>query len=322
MNIRVSIGLPVYNADNFLREAIDSILAQTFTNFELIICDNASTDKTEEICQEYISKDQRIRYYRNEQNIGPARNYNRVFELSKGDYFKWANHDDLCAPEFLEQCVQVLDRLPSVVVAYPKTILINELGKPKNKLFEELNITSSKPHKRFKRYHDCTFNPEIVRGEERLGIWMPIYGLIRANALKMTRLIGLYISSDSILLEELALIGEFYQVPEHLFFKREHPERATRKYYSYDQRIIWFNPQKKGKLLFPQWRLLIERLISIYNLPINWEEKFYCHLEILRYIWNWKAYPLTKEIFINLGRFLNIYSIQLGSYKKSLPKFW
>ena len=105
---RVSIGIPVYNGGRFIKEAIDSILAQTFEDFELILSDNASTDETEEICKEYATLDRRIRYYRNEENLGAAKNYNRVFELSNGEYFKWASHDDLCAPEYLERCIAAL----------------------------------------------------------------------------------------------------------------------------------------------------------------------------------------------------------------------
>src|SRR5688572_10868700 len=99
-NPRVSIGLPVYNGENYLAEAIDSILAQTFEDFELIISDNASTDRTQEICEAYAAKDGRIRYYRSEVNKGSAWNFNRVFELARGEYFKWAAHDDYIAPEY------------------------------------------------------------------------------------------------------------------------------------------------------------------------------------------------------------------------------
>ena len=125
---RVSIGLPVYNGEKFIREAIDSIFSQTFEDFELIISDNGSTDRTQQICQAYAAQDLRIRYYRNKKNIGAARNYNLVFELASGEYFKWAAHDDLCAPEYLERCVEILDRDPDVVLCYPKTSIIDEHG--------------------------------------------------------------------------------------------------------------------------------------------------------------------------------------------------
>jgi glycosyltransferase involved in cell wall biosynthesis len=87
---RLSIGMPVFNGEKYLKEALDSILAQTYSDFELLISDNASTDRTEQICREYAAKDRRIRYYRNEKNIGAPKNFNRVFELSSGKYFRWA----------------------------------------------------------------------------------------------------------------------------------------------------------------------------------------------------------------------------------------
>lgn len=105
---RVSVGMPIYNGERFLKAAIESILAQTLTDFELIISDNGSTDQTQEICQAYATKDQRIRYYRSAQNFGASWNHNRVFELSTSEYFKWAACDDICKPEYLEQCVEIL----------------------------------------------------------------------------------------------------------------------------------------------------------------------------------------------------------------------
>src|SRR5262245_38883261 len=113
---RVSIGLPVYNGERYLAETLNSMLAQTFEDFELIICDNASTDQTEQICRFYAGKDTRICYVRNATNLGAAKNYRRTFELSSGDYFRWANCDDLFAPESLACCVEILDWKPSVVL--------------------------------------------------------------------------------------------------------------------------------------------------------------------------------------------------------------
>ena len=111
---RVSIGLPVYNGERWLAEALDSLLAQTYSDFELIISDNGSTDDTQAICEEYAARDRRIRYIRQEINRGLAWNWNCVFEESAGDYFKWAACDDLYHPTFLERCVQILDQYPDV----------------------------------------------------------------------------------------------------------------------------------------------------------------------------------------------------------------
>jgi glycosyltransferase involved in cell wall biosynthesis len=119
-NPKVSIGLPVYNGENFIREAIDSILGQIFCDFELIISDNASSDGTEEICRSYAGRDQRVRYYRNEENIGSSGNYTRVFLLAKGKYFKWTAHDDICKPDFIEKCIEVLDKDDSLETTSPE----------------------------------------------------------------------------------------------------------------------------------------------------------------------------------------------------------
>src|SRR5919109_5579420 len=146
---RVSIGMPVYNGVRFLKEAIESILAQTFEDFELIISDNASIDQTEQICREYAAKDKRIRYYRNEKNLGAARNYNRVFELSTGEYFKWQAHDDLCDPQFLEKGVAVLARDPSIVLCYSKFLRIDEHGNPLTMETSKVR-GGAKPHERFR----------------------------------------------------------------------------------------------------------------------------------------------------------------------------
>lgn len=119
---RVSIGLPVYNGQQYLRQALDSLLAQTFHTFEVIISDNASNDATPEICRDYAACDPRIRYVRHDVNRGAAWNFNYVFGLARGVYFKWHAHDDMLEPTFLEQCVTILDhdrrwRLPSAAPA-------------------------------------------------------------------------------------------------------------------------------------------------------------------------------------------------------------
>ena len=127
----ISVCLPVYNGGSFLEETIESILGQTFTDLELIISDNASTDDTEKICCRFAERDSRIRYFHNPENLGAARNFNITFELARGRYVKWQGHDDPIPPDFLEHCVAVLDNDPSVVLAYGRQIAIDEHGLPK-----------------------------------------------------------------------------------------------------------------------------------------------------------------------------------------------
>ena len=126
----VSIGMPVHNGERFVRQALESILTQDYRNFELIISDNASTDTTSEICQRYADQDARIRYVRNETNVGASPNHKRVFEMRRGDYFKWAAHDDECLPTFLSRCMSVFGEAPqSVVLVYPQSFIIDEEGR-------------------------------------------------------------------------------------------------------------------------------------------------------------------------------------------------
>src|SRR5690348_12208016 len=123
---KVAIGMPVWNGEAFLAEAIESVLGQTYGDLELVISDNASTDATAEICHGYAQRDSRIRYIRQDRNIGAGPNHVEVFRRSSSAYFKWASHDDVLEPGFLEACVRVLDESDAVVLCSPATLLINE----------------------------------------------------------------------------------------------------------------------------------------------------------------------------------------------------
>ena len=122
----VSIGLPVYNGENYLRGALNSLLAQDYQDFEVNICDNASTDETGKICQEYAAKDSRIIYHRSDVNIGSTKNFKQVFDLSNGKYFMWAAHDDLWEPSYISKCLKKLEENPSAVLCCSEIIFINE----------------------------------------------------------------------------------------------------------------------------------------------------------------------------------------------------
>src|SRR5215471_21287277 len=124
----LSVGLFVYNGERFIEESLNSILNQTFTDFELIISDNASTDRTGDIAKAYAKRDDRIRYYRSEKNMGAGWNARRVYELATGKYFKWAAVDDLLEPDLLRRCVEILERDPGCVVAHARTKEVDETG--------------------------------------------------------------------------------------------------------------------------------------------------------------------------------------------------
>ena len=276
-NPRVSIGLPVYNGSRFLKTTIEAILNQSFQNFELIIADNASTDMTEEICREYAAQDKRIRYHRNQENIGAAPNYNLVFQLSRGEYFKWAAHDDIFAPEFLEKCIEVLDKDPEIVLCHSMAKVIDENGNfldNKDELYVKftndnvkLKTDSQKPYERF---CDLAYLPHSC---------YQIFGVIRSSILKETPLIDRYAGADRLLLARLSLYGRFYEIPEHLFFLRRHSEQSininARSIHLY---TIWHDPSKKGKIIFPRWRRFNEHIIAINQSPLNWQQRLGCYL--------------------------------------------
>ena len=282
----VSIGMPVYNGERFLENALNSILAQTFKNFELIISDNGSTDQTEAICRHYANLDQRIRYFREQQNLGAGWNFDRVAELARGKYFKWACHDDLCALEFLQQCVDILEQDPKIVLAYPKTLIIDEHEAEIKKYEDRFHLQSPNPVERFRIYH------YLVRYGNQCH---PFHGLIRTNVLKQLLPLGSYPSSDLVLLGKLSLYGKFYEVPSYLFWKRDHPQTSVRAHTPFRERIAWYDPTKRGKLHLTRWTWFKEYIYTIYSAPLNWSEKIQCSFQMLQWL-TWNSIWLTKDL--------------------------
>ncbi len=279
---RVSIGLPVYNGERYISETLDSLLAQTFQDFELIICDNASQDNTEQICRSYAAKDGRIRYVPNSTNLGAAKNYRLAFELSSGEYFRWANCDDLFAPTSLSRCVEVLDREQSTILTYPKTKLIDERGQIISDYEDGLHLQSDRASERF------------VQLSERLGLVNAIYGLMRSSILGETALIRNFIGSDMALLAELTLYGKFWEIPDFLFYRRLHPG-ASSSYKNIDQLQEFYDPRSKGRIPFTQWKHLGAHFRAVAGAPISVPEK----LGVIAFLTHkaaWKRSELTREM--------------------------
>jgi glycosyltransferase involved in cell wall biosynthesis len=282
---KVSIGMPVFNGEAYIKDALEAFLAQTFGDFALVISDNASTDATERICREYASEDPRIQYYRNPKNLGAAHNYNIVFERATGDYFKWAAHDDVCAMTFLESCVEVLEHRASVVLCYPRTLFIDEKGGPLEEYQDDLHLASAKPSERYQRYH-ARFSKKSRCN--------PLCGVIRKTALAKTALIGRYVASDQVLLGELCLQGKFHEIPEYLFFRRIHSQMSTLANHNLTEHTAWFSPEKRERTFFCRnWRLLYEYTVSLIRIPLSWPERARCFVVLARWTKkNWKRLAL------------------------------
>jgi glycosyltransferase involved in cell wall biosynthesis len=304
----VSVGIPVYNGENFLEAALDSILAQTYANLEIIICDNASTDRTSAICARYAARDKRVNYVRNEQNLGAAKNYNSTVELSQGKYFKWASHDDICAPKFIEHCVAELEREPAVVLAYPKTIVIDGHGNIRDEEFEDhYDIRGEAPHERYREFTETPLDCN------------PVFGVIRMSALMKTPCIGAYESSDRVLLGELALLGRIHEVPERLFYRRYHKRISTYAHTTKESMAAWFDPHSRGK--FTRLRRFVEYLRSLYRVPLSFSQRAHCLSSLLAFYGRFYFAPtrvrrLMQSVQLKFHRLFPIESPTFFALKK------
>jgi glycosyltransferase involved in cell wall biosynthesis len=287
---KVSVGMPVYNGERYVREALDSILSQSFEGFELVISDNASTDGTPEICEAYAAQDARIRYVRQARNQGVIQNFNAAFALSSGEYFKWAASDDVCERDYLKRAVEVLDRDPSVVLAWGKTVGIDEEGQRVQKPNELSDLNSP----------NSVYSPDPAVRFRRLlrNIWWvdgPFYGVIRSTALRSTRWVHPpHHSGDQILLTELSLKGRFYEIPEELFFSRVHAGKTSQVHRSLRDRAALVDQRDPGGGLAAAFRALRaypQRIwmyaSAIAGEPLPLATKLRCAGEIPRAIGHW-----------------------------------
>lgn len=302
----VSIGLPVYNGEQYLAEVLDSLLDQTYPDLEIIIADNGSTDGTEAICRAYGNRDARIQYHRSPVNRGAAWNYNRTVPLAKGKYFKWAAADDLCLPTLIEKCVAALEAHPDVVVSFTQVIDIDGDGQVMETKQSKTGFTQRSAAARFRGIsrvrptHKC---------EE-------VFGVMRTGILAKTSLIGNYTDSDRTLLAELGLYGPFYEVPEALFLHRIHENNSV---HGIDRqaRMAWFDPKAEGKIVFPNWRQLGELLRVISNGPISINEKLRCYGQMLYWLKR-RRKRLLRDLTWAMGQIIS--RLRKGRYPRSNGK--
>jgi glycosyltransferase involved in cell wall biosynthesis len=286
---RVSIGFPVYNGEKYAGLALDSLLQQDFEEFEIIISDNASTDRTGDICRDYARMDARIRYYRNDSNIGSAPNYEKVFRSARGLYFKWQAHDDVVHKGFLTRCVEAIENAgPSAVLVYPHCELIDDAGKILGSVAEHVGTRSPKAHKR------------VAVIARNVSYGSALNGLIRSNVLQRTQLSRSASYWDLALLAELALFGEIVEVPEVLMQQRTHagnalalcsveqegkkcnvPDKASKR--ARKALLLWENPANAAKRVFlPTWEEQVWQILQrVYHAPLSKHERWRCIMTVL-----------------------------------------
>jgi glycosyltransferase involved in cell wall biosynthesis len=261
----VSVGLPVYNGEALLRRALDSLLAQDFADFEIVICDNASQDRTEEIGREYAMLDPRVRYHRNPENIGLAGNFNRAFEISQGTYFKWAAHDDWHAPESLRLSVEALEGNPNAVLCATGVSIVDETGSEIGSWIPDPDLATDDVCRRV-RFLLST-----------LGETHPMYGLVRSSALSRTRLVQSHVGSDRTMLAALSLLGPMVTVPQKLHFYTI-SATARRNY----RPSLHYDPRNQDKLPLRTWRLIYQHLGLVRRSALKPHEKLLLAGSVLR----------------------------------------
>jgi len=204
----VSIGVPVFNGERGLGPALDSLLTQTYSNLEIIVSDNGSTDRTPDICKSYAANEPRVKWFRSEKNCGASWNFNRVFEMSGGVYFMWAAHDDYRNPSFVRACVEALERCPDAVLCQAKTA-VSIAGGNETMYVVDLDSFDGK-HQLIERYRETLQRFPATA----------IYGVYRASAMRQTLMFQTEIATDIAFIQELAIYGRFIQVSEVLFHYR------------------------------------------------------------------------------------------------------
>lgn len=278
----VSIALPVYNGERFVGDAIESILSQDFTDFELVISDNASTDATSEICRRFVERDPRVCYVRNAQNIGIAANFTQSFGLVSGRYFKWMAADDMLAPGFVRACVQTLESDPSIVLVTSKPTLVGEDGRTPLEYdamrgvfvgsYVGLPIESAEPYmseRPSKRFRG------VLMSMPGRAINNFAYGLMRSEFVLQTLPVGPYIGGDKVFLAGLSLHGKLALIDESLFIWRHH-----------EAQFSMMSPGDAAKAVArvaSDWRMsqVREYVRTVMVSPISMGEKARCLLTII-----------------------------------------
>jgi glycosyltransferase involved in cell wall biosynthesis len=282
----VSIGVPVFNGENYVEQALGSVLAQTMGDFEIVVSDNASTDRTSMICQDLAATDRRIRYYRNERNLGAGANYNLAFAKSRGTYFKWLAHDDRIKPGYLAATVATLDQAPDAVLCNAVVDYIN--GQGEHIAFYDSGLGGAdhpRPSRRFATMilmsHSC----------------VDFFGLCRRAVLVDSMLHGPFHGADRAFLAQMALRGRLLQVKEPLVEMREHDQRYTRAKQDAKGRAAWHDAAKAKARSLPTWRLYREYVELVAKERLAPAERTACRLALLRWwIVNWNSIRASVDI--------------------------
>ncbi len=239
---RLSIGVPVYNGADYIEEAIRSHLDQDFEDFELVVSDNCSDDATPDIVNDIARSDARVTYTRNEDNIGGPANFNRLFRLTSGEFFRWAAADDRIEPGYMHSVVELLDSDPNIVIGHAQSLLIDPTSDPMMEMdqgylggdgyLEAIQLTPPEGDDRFHSPHPHKRIDAVINNNHRN---FYIFGTMRRSTMMQTRLHGPFYGGDRTFLVEMAMRGTFRKVDEPLFASRSHSKNSGRNALNFDE---------------------------------------------------------------------------------------
>lgn len=277
--------MPVFNAEAYIADALEALLSQSFADFEITISDNASTDHTEQICRDFARRDERIRYECQRENLGAIWNFNHVFARSRGQYFKWASHDDVCMPEYLQRCIDVLDQDPSILWCHSDSGKIDAQGRIlscEDPQADDLAHTRQAGLPR--KFHQSPRRHRRFFGVLLGTNWcVDSYGVIRSEALRKTCMLPSCYGAEKVLMGALSLRGYYHQVPETLFYQRVHPAASSSMNDAADQ---WNFMDTRASTRFASTRLRLLRghIQSVTHTPMPLSDRALCYGVIARYL--------------------------------------
>jgi glycosyltransferase involved in cell wall biosynthesis len=293
----VSFGLPVRNGEQYIRRILDSLRSQDFSNLEIVICDNVSTDNTHDICQEYANLDERIRFIRNEENIGQIENFNKVLKLSRGKYFRWVGVDDWLEPDYASQCVNVLDNNQDAIGVTTYQSHHDDGGNTYYSEYMGTRLESDLPHERFiKMIWFLRSNYTFID---------PIYTMMRREVLMRSKLLQVNPATDKVLAAELSLIGNFLHIPNCLAHRRK-ATMQTQQYHLTRTREI------KHSVI----RECLCYMEILRSAKLTKMQRFHCRLSVLHYSLMRQTKDLYTFFRVALRR-LPGYSKLVKQYKRS-----
>ena len=289
---KVSIGMPLYNGQEYLQGAVEAILRQTFEEFELVISDNCSTDGSPDICRALVATDSRIRYVRQPENLGAIGNFNALVHLANGQYFKWAAHDDLMEPSFLERCVDALDQDETLAWCHSKSDMIDSDGRSFRDILppddEELQVESDgqitwKGHPRdgFDSLDPIARFKGVILGTN----WcVDSYGLFRLETLKRTRLLLPFYGAEKVLMGEVSLLGRYHEVSELLFYQRVHDKASSNLDTAAAQASFAESNRRSTPFVATRLPILKAHFGAVARAPLSMKQKLRGFLVVLRYL--------------------------------------